>query len=695
MKVRLFCLLLAATPFLSHVAAWSQAQQPKEQYVYPQKDTPGEIDNYLFNLYYSSGKKAYNMRGLSMASGKSPVSRIKVNPSGTTFALLEKDKAGKTELNVYSLWKSDTKIHSFKDIPNISGIAYTPDARSLAYATPGMVTFVDARTFNKILDIPLDRDITVEDILFSPDGKTMVLSGGNELHIYDVASKAFRKALDFDAKVTDMKYTHDNDLFAVLTDDGMLQLYDAGRYLTMGSIDGLGISSSLSFNPDGKYVSVVTGDNRIAIVNRLDDSERDFVEDEIGGVGKAMFVKDNKGNLYLAYSTGKNITYKLMSALSPNFTKLLADELNDKMNEWLKMMPGESLQDYNLRVTEESRMAQMKLFEQEIATRMADNLVAMSDVELGNYSLDSNTLAINFDNMPTVYLNVPENELTSFKSGNDLEFRNAKYGITPNDKFELIYAEVYNKNSGKTYTFNNLERQSLSYLMSNENFVPLELIQQSNLEGIRLQDIKDNIITLAKQQDKVSDHTHFNVNSKIVPATDNAGNNIMNYQIDFSYEVDPGYSAREDFAPGKYVVDESPAAKSMLEIIKTALETDFAQYVKPGKEVVVKVTGMADALPISGRIAYNGIYGDFKEEPVYKSGDLIAITVEKATGITDNDQLAFLRATGVKDFIGNNVKGLGSMNIDYQTNIDISEDKGGEFRRIKVEFTFVDALNAD
>lgn len=695
MKVRLFCLLLAATPFLSHMAAWSQPQQPKEQYVYPQKETPEEIDNYLFNLYYSSGKKAYNMRGLSMASGKSPVSRMKVNPSGTTFALLEKDKAGKTELNVYSLWQSDTKIHSFKDIPNISGVAYTPDARSIAYATPGMVTFVDARTFNKILDIPLDRDITVEDILFSPDGKTMVLSGGNELHIYDVASKAFRKALDFDAKVTDMKYTHDNDLFAVLTDDGMLQLYDAGRYLTMGSIDGLGISSSLSFNPDGKYVSVVTGDNRIAIVNRLDDSERDFVEDETGGVGKAMFVKDNKGNLYLAYSTGKNITYKLMSALSPNFTKLLADELNDKMNEWLKMMPGESLQDYNLRVTEESRMAQMKLFEQEIATRMADNLVAMSDVELGNYSLDSNTLAINFDNMPTVYLNVPENELTSFKSGNDLEFRNAKYGITPNDKFELIYAEVYNKNSGKTYTFNNLERQSLSYLMSNENFVPLELIQQSNLEGIRLQDIKDNIITLAKQQDKVSDHTHFNVNSKIVPATDNAGNNIMNYQIDFSYEVDPGYSAREDFAPGKYVVDESPAAKSMLEIIKTALETDFAQYVKPGKDVVVKVTGMADALPISGRIAYNGIYGDFKEEPVYKSGDLIAITVEKATGITDNDQLAFLRATGVKDFIGNNVKGLGSMNIDYQTNIDISEDKGGEFRRIKVEFTFVDALNAD
>ncbi len=381
-----------------------------------------------------------------------------------------------------------------------------------------------------------------------------------------------------------------------------------------------------------------------------------------------------------------------MSALAPNYTKLLADELSEKMNDWLKMMPGETLEEYNLRVNDESRMAQMKLFEQEIATRMADNLVAMSDVTLGNYSPESNTLAINFDNMPPVYLTVPENELLSFTSGADLEFRNAKYGLTPNDKFELIYAEVFNKNTGKTYTFDNLERQSLAFLMANEKFVPLELMQQSGLEEIKLQDIKDNIISLAKQQEKVSDHTHFNVNSRIVTDTDNKGEKIMNYQIDFSYEVDPGYSAQEDFAPGKYTVEESPAAKSMLEIIKTAFESDFAQYVKPGKKLLVKITGMADAMPIKGKIAYNGIYGDFYEEPVYENGNLTAITVNKANGIRENDQLAFLRASGVKDFLGKNVKGLDDMNVDYQTYIDIMDEEGGAYRRIKVELTFVDAF---
>ncbi len=693
MRVPLLCFLLAASPFVSSMPLWSQDNQPNDLYVYPQKYKPVSVDNYLFNMYYNSGNKAYNLRGLQMASGSYPVTRMRVNPSGTSFAILEKGKAGKSTIEVYSLWKSGQKIHSFKDISDISDIAYTPDARCLVFSTPGKVTFVDARTFSNVKELSLVNSLPVSLICFSPDAETMAVVSSRQVDVYNVQEGDFKKSIEFDDDITDMAFSNGNDLLAILTSDGVLHFYDTLDYLTMGSIDGLGISASLSFNPDDKYVSVVTGDNRIAVVNRLDDTERDFVEDETGGMSYARFVKDKKGNLYLAYTTDKNITYKLMSSLAPNYTKLLADELNDRMNDWLKMMPGETLEEYNLRVTDESRMAQMRIFEEEIATRMADNLVAMSEVSLGNYSPESNTLAINFDNMPPVYLTVPENELLSFTSGNDLEFRKAKYGLTPNDKFELIYAEVFNKNTGKTYTFDNLERQSLAFLMANENFVPLELMQQSGLEEIKLQDIKDNIISLAKKQEKVSDHTHFNVNSKVVSDKDNNGNNITNYLIDFSYEVDPGFSAIEDFAPGKYTVNESPAAKSMLEIIKTALESDFAQYVKPGKKLLVKITGMADALPIKSKIAYNGIYGDFFEEPVYENGALTAISINKANGIKENDQLAFLRATGVKDYIQNDVKGLKDMDIDYKTFIDITDGTGGEFRRIKVELVFVDAFN--
>ena len=69
-------------------------------------------------------------------------------------------------------------------------------------------------------------------------------------------------------------------------------------------------------------------------------------------------------------------------------------------------------------------------------------------------------LAVDFNTMPTIYLNIPADEVSDFMNPGDLEFRNAVYGLTKNDKFELIYADVYNKASGKTYKYDNLDRES-------------------------------------------------------------------------------------------------------------------------------------------------------------------------------------------------------------------------------------------
>lgn len=256
----------------------------------------------------------------------------------------------------------------------------------------------------------------------------------------------------------------------------------------------------------------------------------------------------------------------------------------------------------------------------------------------------------------------------------------------------MIYADVYNKVSGKTYVFDNLDRQSLDYLRSDENFVPLDLVQQSNMEELKLQEIKERIVSLAKQQNTISNHTQISVNARIVSDQDAEGKKIMNYKINFAYEVEKGFSAQEDFAPGKYKIGESGAARSMLAIVKTAFENDFAQYVKPGKKLRVRITGMADALPINGKIVYDGCYGDFVNEPVYKNNDLSNITVTQEEGVTQNEQLAFLRATGVKEYINENIPAFGKMNIDYRQNIEVTAGKGGEFRRITVEFTFVDAF---
>lgn len=669
--------------------AQSNMGEDGQLYVYKQKVSPQGIDNYLFSTYYYNGKKAYNLRNLPLCSISGAISSLKINPSGTSFAILVQ-KGTRTQTAVYDLWTSGRVLHEFKDLENPSALCYTPDAKLLLITTADCLFLFDSRSYELKDQMPMP--FTAHQLTVSNNGYYLAAASDNRLTVWNLEEKSIRKEIELDTSINDIAFSKDNSTFAVLTADGLLTTYDTRHFLILQSFDAMGKANSCSFHPEGKYLSVVTGDNRIAILNLMDEQERKYVDNELGGITDARFVQDSKQQIFLAYNTTENMTYKLMSALPPNYTRLLADELNERMNDWMKMMPGETLEEYHLRVNDETCAQQRRLFEQEIATRMADNLVQMSDVTLGSYNPESGMLAVNFNTMPTIYLDVPATEVNDFMDPGNLEFRNAKYGLTKNDKFELIYADVYNKASGKTYVFDNLDRQSLEYLKSDDSFVPLELVQQSNMEELKLKEIKDKIVNLARQQNTISDHTHIAVNARIVSDQNANGEKIMNYKIQFSYEVEKRFSMYEDFAPGKYKVENSGAARSMLSIIKTAFEQDFAPYAKAGKKLQIHITGMADALPINGKIAYDGCYGDFHHEPVYKNNDLSNISVTQAEGITQNEQLAFLRATGVKEYIEKNIPAFQQMHTDYRHNIEVTAGKGGEFRRISVEFTFIDAF---
>lgn len=668
------------------------AQEPeKTEYVWKQGTIPYGIENYMFAVYYYNADKVYNLRSVPLASVADKVECMKVNPAGTTFAII-RAKGEKRYVEIYDLWEKDRLLHRFKKVDSPLAICFSADARDIYIITPtGLLCFDAVRTFEQKWSI--DVPFASQDMCVSGNGYFLAEYSGTTVNVWNLDQKQIRKTFEFANPVNDVAFTKDNEKLGVLTNDGLLSIYYTQNFFIAHSFDAMGVARNLSFNPDGKYASVVTGDGRISVLNLFDTDKREYIDNEAGGTNAALFLLHENKNLCLLYNAQNKFICKLMSRLSPNYTKLLKDELAERMNEWMQQMPGESLDDYNIRVNEESRMKQMKLFEEEIASRLAgDNLTEMSSVSLGNYNPESGVLGLNFASMPTIYLNVPESDVLSFNNADNLEFRNMRYGLTAKDSFELVYAEVYNKSTGKSYVFDNRERRSLDYLKADDNFVPLELVQQSNMEQMKLEDIKENIVNLAKQENKISDHTKISVDAKVLPDVDANGNKIMNYKVNFTYTVEPQFSAYEDFAPGKYEVTESPAATAMLRIVKDAFEKDFAQYVKAGKKLKVNITGMADALPINGCIAYNGCYGDFEREPVFKNNELGNVSVTRKEGITENDQLAFLRATGVKEYIRTNVPALAEMDIDYVYNIEITKETGGAFRRIKVDFIFVDAF---
>lgn len=360
--------------------------------------------------------------------------------------------------------------------------------------------------------------------------------------------------------------------------------------------------------------------------------------------------------------------------------------VNDRMNTWMKRLKGESKDDYLLRTSDEKIEAMRLNFANELSTEMAGDKIANSNVSLGKYNKNAELLGVNFSDMPSITLSVPKDEITAFKSADDLDFNKTVYGLNSDDQFEVLYTEVLNANNSKTYVYNNLNRQDAKSA-DTEGFVPLEVVQQEIENNLRLQQVKTNAVQQAKNQNVLTDNTSIEVSAEVVPDGDE-----LDYKVTYKYTVKDGFSVSDDFAPGKYVAEKSPASKAMLNIIKESFAKDFAPYVKAGKSVKIIYTGSADATPINGKLAYNGEYGDIKDQAVVVNGKPSKLTVTKASGITSNEQLSLVRAISVKDFTYKNIPALKNMKTTDNFVIEVSPNKGSEYRRVTVEFLFENAF---
>ena len=510
--------------------------------------------------------------------------------------------------------------------------------------------------------------------------------------VYNLENKNIRKRIDAEVKVNDLVFSGNSELMAVLTSDGLLSIYDTRTFDVRTMIDDLGEGIACSFNDNGKYIAIAVNPEEIEVINLMRTSDRKEYRLPQTGMTDLTFLNDAGNNTLLAYSADHSVNARRMHDLEPFYSRLVSESVEGKINDWLKMQPGETMEDYQNRVNESTLASQRRLFEDEISTQLAGDMMAMSEISLGNYDRTNGLLAVEFTNLPAILLPVAETDLASFSSGADLVVEEAQYGLLPDDSFELIYARFLNTNDNKTYIYDNIDRRPMEMMTSDADFVSLDILRQQQMEEIALQEIKTKVMEDAKHNNVISDHTNIAIDSRVQPDYDAEGNRILNYIVRVEYDVEPGFSATEDFGPGKYHVSESGAASSMLKIVKEAFEGDMKQYLKPGKRLKITLSGTADATPILRGISYDGSYGNFEEEPIRVDGVLAPLTVTTKTGITTNPQLALLRAAGVRDFLQKNLQLPEGMNAEYEFIVGVSQDKGSEHRRISAEFLFPDAF---
>ena len=628
----------------------------------------------------------------------SKIIKIAFNPTGSSVAILRDKKP----IRIYSFRIKNKKLFELKEERKFKGVKEKPMPVAMCYGADAR-NFIVSNTFGEIVvydtreylpQAYIQGEEVATSLALSSNNYFIAAAVGKNIDIWNFQTKRKRTTIPMPAIVKDITFSDDASQMAVVSDDNRLTIIDTKTWDKKYIFDNLrGALSSPSFHPDGKYISVVRDNNSIVVLNLKNSHVEQTITDNIGVVGSRFFMNKQTSDVFMLSNLSNSLVFWNANGLNPFFGKLLNKEVDAKMNEWVKMMQGESMEDYAIRVNDETRKKQQEIFAQEIATELAGDRIAIENPFVGDYDASKGMLNIGFNTMPSIALEVPEDEVGDFKDGKDLKFDNAVYVLNDKDEFELAYVEVRNETTNKVYIYDNIGRTKLTALEVDDNFVPLEIMQQASREEVQLKEIKEAVIEEKKQDKLITENTQIDVRTEVVPGVDADGNKILNYKVGYQYEVvNKAFSAKEDFPSGGYNIERSNAAMSLMKIIKSAFEGDFSKYLAEGKKVKVMITGSADASPIRGRIAYAGQYGEFTDEPYYKDGNLDNITVTKASGITTNEQLALLRAAGVKNYIEKNVTTLQNTDNEYEYHVEVAKERGGEFRKINVEFLIMDAF---
>lgn len=662
-------------------------------------------------IYLSEDHMLYNL--MNRAVYDSPVYDFNINPTGASIAVVNKNAkniviVSNREKNVIlATIKGDKKTDPFDEkgrngTPSVTAMTYSSDAREI----------LAANDFGEIITYSTDGYWTAsvieagkiyDHIAVSPNGYYIAAAHGSEMDIWDVDAADIKRIVRFAGKVNHVTFSPDSREIAVSCDTSGLQIVNAIDHHRTEVTKGIQNVRQASFHPDGKYIAYAKADS--IIVYNLINHRRAFSAGSIRIKGEpldipmsdimALNFHSNNSTTTLSHNTGDKVVFWDMSSLPPLYRSKLSEEVDKLMSDWIRQMDGESLEEYRVRVTDDNAARQKAMLLDQAATAIATQVIALEDPFISEeYDMENHTIEIKFEQLDAIKLEVPEEEFQEVREG-DLSYENPIYTLDDMDEFQLVYLEVVNRTTDKTYIFDERDYiiEDIKFEDDDIDFIPVAMLQTVNMEMEVLQQQTQEIMEEKKQENVITDKTSITIDTEIESDFDSDGNKIYNYNLGYQYDVSEGFSYQEDFGPGKFIVTESNAAMTMLEAIRTALAGDMKKYVDQAKSIEITITGSADAIPV-GRILYDGSCGEYVETPYYAKDELSSMTVTDETDIRNNEQLAFIRAASVKVWLENNVEELraNSAKCVYNYRTEVSDVRGGEFRRIIVNIKFRDAI---
>ena len=660
-------------------------------------------------IYLGSDHMLYNLMNRRIYD--SSIYDFSINPTGASMAVLYKNAkniviiSNRDKNTILATVKGDKKTDPFdekerKGTPSVTAMAYSTDARELLAAND-FGEIITYSTDGYWISSVIEAGKIYDHIAVSPNGYYIAAAHGSEMDIWDVDAADIKRIVRFAGNVNHITFSPDSREIAVSCDTSGLQVVNAIDHHRTEVTKGIQNVRQASFHPDGKYIAYAKADS--IIVYNLINHRAVFRTGAISGepldipMSGVMAVNfhTNNNTTTLSHNTGDKVVFWDMSSLPPLYRSKLSEEVDKLMSDWIRQMDGESLDEYRVRVTDDNAARQKAMLLDQAATAIATQVIELEDPFIAEeYDMENHTIDIKFEQLDAIKLEVPEEEFQEVREG-DLSYENPIYTLDDMDEFQLVYLEVVNRTADKTYIFDERDYiiEDIEFEDEDIDFIPVAMLQTVNMEMEALQQQTQQIMEEKKQENVITDKTAITIDTEIEKDYDSDGNTIYNYNLGYQYDVSEGFSYQEDFGPGKFIVTESNAAMTMLEAIRTALAGDMKKYVDQARTIEITITGSADAIPV-GRILYDGSCGEYVETPYYAKDELSSMTVTDETDIRNNEQLAFIRAASVKVWLENNVEELkaNSAKCVYNYRTEVSDVRGGEFRRIIVQIKFRDAI---
>ncbi len=220
-------------------------------------------------------------------------------------------------------------------------------------------------------------------------------------------------------------------------------------------------------------------------------------------------------------------------------------------------------------------------------------------------------------------------------------------------------------------------------------------ITQEVLNGLRgeLLLFIDNL----KRNRELSRDTQVDVNTELLAEANDEGQIEYNMKVRYDVQVLPQRTSisvgggTDDWGPGKYLLKDSKAARYTATLIKKSVEEQLSEYLTPTSKTTIKIIGSTDGSPIRGKIAYNGAdsFGDIKDGTYFVNGSFDYVSITDESGITSNEQLAYLRTLDIKNFMQTQINpfkmGIGEQYYEHYA--EVAAESGAEYRRVAVEIT--------